>query len=101
MLSTGFSLRNPGNDTFVTVVLEQALGLTVQDRKVTRILEAGKRMYDGKRTKLFGVQGRSQSDVIRIVLQRPEFSRHVLDRHHRRLFELPLAKDHPADQAPA
>src|SRR5262249_32629215 len=40
LLSTGFSLRNPGNDTFVTVVLEQCLGLTVQDQKSKPTLEA-------------------------------------------------------------
>ena len=52
LLSTGFSLRNPGNDTFVTVVLEQCLGLAVQERRHKATLEAGKRMYDGEKARL-------------------------------------------------
>ena len=48
-----FGARNPGNDTFVTVVLEQCLGLVVQERKNLRVLETGKKMYDGYRMKLY------------------------------------------------
>ena len=99
VLSTGFGLRNPGNDTFVTVVLEQCLGLRVQDRAVKPVLEAGKRMYDGEKTKLLGAVGASQSDLVRIVLAQPEFTRHLLDRHHRRLLQEPLAGDGKRDHA--
>lgn len=90
MLTTSFSLRNPGNDTFVTVVLEQGLGLTVQKSRNRPILAAGKRMYDGERVRFLGAVGSSQADVIRIVLSQRRFSEHLLDRHHRRLFGEPL-----------
>src|SRR5262249_52761161 len=63
LLSTGFSLRNPGNDTFVTVVLEQCLGYRVQDPKIKPILEAGKKIYDGKKGRFLGQEGQSQSDL--------------------------------------
>jgi hypothetical protein len=86
LLSTGFSLRNPGNDTFVTVVLEQCLGLAVQDRRHRASLEAGKRLYDGQPARFLGEDGRSQADVVRIVVGHRDFARHLLDRHHRRLF---------------
>ncbi|MGE0142066.1 MAG: hypothetical protein AB7I19_02530 [Planctomycetota bacterium] len=86
LLSTGFALRNPGNDTFATVVLEQCLGMTVQDRKSKAELGAAKAMYDGRKARLLGVEGDSQADIVRIVLDRPEFAQTLLDRHHRRLF---------------
>ena len=90
MLSTGFSLRNPGNDTFVTVVLEQCLGLQVQNRRVRPILEAGKKMYDGHRVRFLGSYGNSQADIIKIVLAHEDCTRFLLDRHHRRLLGIPL-----------
>jgi hypothetical protein len=90
LLSPAFSLRNPGNDTFVTVVLEQCLGMTVQDRRNAAVLEAGKQCYDGKRTTFLGEIGGSQADVVRIVLRQRGFTKHLLDRHHRRLFLAPL-----------
>lgn len=90
LVSTGFTLRNPGNDTFVTVVLEQCLGLEVQDRKNAHILEAGKRVYDGRSTRFLGGTGKSQVDVIRLTLADPRCTRHLLDRHHRRLFAATL-----------
>lgn len=83
--STGFSLRNPGNDTFVSVVLEQCLGYRVQDKKTAPILEAGKKAYDGKRSKFLGNAAQSQSDVVRIALQHEDFVRCLLDRHSQRL----------------
>ena len=67
LLSTAFSLRNPGNDTFVTVVLEQCLGLEVQDRRNAAVLEAGKRAYDGYATRFLGGVGRSQADVVKLA----------------------------------
>ncbi|MEC7582957.1 MAG: hypothetical protein VYE77_01455 [Planctomycetota bacterium] len=93
LLSTGFSLRNPGNDTFVTVVLEQCLGLVVQDRAGKKTLEAGKKMYDGKKARFLGKEGRNQSDLIQAVLHDEQFTRHLLDRYHRHLLNTPLPKD--------
>jgi len=75
-----FNARNPGNDTFVTVVLEQCLGMTVQEREAKRVLDAGKKMYDGYRTKLFKEEGDSQADFVRIVFAQPGFYRHFLAR---------------------
>jgi hypothetical protein len=95
LLSTGFSQRNPGNDTFVTVVLEQCLGMTVQDRKGKKVLEAGKKIYDGKKGKFLSQQGSTQSDLIQIVLHDEQFTRHLLDRHHQKLMGSPLDKDAP------
>jgi hypothetical protein len=93
LLSTGFTQRNPGNDTFVTVVLEQCLGYQVQDSKVKPVLAAGKQIYDGKKGRFLGVDGQNQADLIRIVLSHVDFARHLLDRHHQRLFGAPLQKD--------
>ena len=97
LLSTGFSLRNPGNDTFVTVVIEQCLGLQVQDRRVAPILEAGKKMYDGRRTRFLGEYGESQADIIKIVLGHEDCTRFLLDRHHHRLLGEPLPRGSTAD----
>jgi hypothetical protein len=90
LLSTGFSLRNPGNDTFVTVLLEQCLGYRVQDKAVKPILEAGKKAYDGKKTKFLDAAAGSQSDLVQIALAHREFARTLLDRQHRRLLGTPL-----------
>jgi hypothetical protein len=90
LLSTSFSLRNPGNDTFVTVLFEQCLGWTVQDPKIKPLLEAGKQMYDGRKVRFGSATGGSQSDLVRLVLAEPGATRHLLDRHHRRLFGAPL-----------
>lgn len=96
LLSTGFSLRNPGNDTFVTVLLEQCLGYRVQDKQQKPVLEAGKKAFDGKKTKFLGAEAASQSDVVQCVLRHPDFARTLLDRHHRRLLGTPLPKDSDA-----
>jgi hypothetical protein len=95
LLSTGFTQRNPGNDTFVTVVLEQCLGYTVQDKKVKPVLEAGKKLYDGKKGLFLGSEGQNQADVIKIVLAHPDCARHLLRRHYRRLLDAELPKDAP------
>ncbi len=73
-----FNARNPGNDTFVTVVLEQLLGLTVQ--KETATLEAGKKMYDGYSSLFIGKQGSSQSDLVRIAVESDGFEPCFLER---------------------
>ena len=75
-----FNARNPGNDTFVTVVLEQCLGMTVQERRNIPTLEAGKKMYDGYKAKVFKEQGDSQADFVRIVFDQRDFYRHLLRR---------------------
>lgn len=93
MMSTGFSLRNPGNDTFVTVVLEQGLGMRVQDKRNRRTLEAGKKIYDGYPTRFLKTKGKSQADIVKIVTRHEDFARHLLDRFHRRLLRAPLPQD--------
>lgn len=90
VISQAFNARNPGNDTFVSVVLEQLLGLVVQDD--VRTLEAGKKMYDGHEVALFGVKGKSQSDLVGIVLAHEEFTKLVLSRHYARVFPAPPPK---------
>ncbi len=95
LLSSGFSLRNPGNDTFVTVVLEQCLGYRVQDKQTAPILEAGKKAYDGKKAKFLGVDCASQSDVVQAVLKHPDFARTLLSLHRERLLGEPLDNKAP------
>jgi hypothetical protein len=91
-LSPEFNARNPGNDTFVTVVLEQFLGVEVQ--KQPKALEAGKKMYDGVLGRLFNEKGDSQSDVVRIVLAQPACADVFLRRMEQRYLgeELPKAE---------
>ena len=81
--SQAFNRANPGNDTFVSVVLEQLLGMKVQRNKA--ILEAGKKMYDGQRASLFGEKGDSQSDVVRIVTQQDDFFLRMVERQYQRI----------------
>src|SRR5262249_47481331 len=85
--SSFFNARNPGPDTFVTVVLEQLLGMNVQENP--RVLEAGKRLYDGKPGELLGTKGQSQSDVVRIVVRHPNAAKHFVAREHERIFPRP------------
>ena len=70
-LSAEFNARNPGNDTYVTVVLEQFLGIEVQSEP--RLLKEAKRMYDGEKTRIFKELGSNQSDVVRISLEQPGY----------------------------
>ncbi len=94
VISQYFSARNPGNDTFVTVVLEQGLGLKVQEKANVATLEAGKKMYDGYETAFLGEKGASQSDVVRIVFGKRAFAERYVERLHRRICgaELPEAE---------
>ncbi len=85
-----FNARNPGNDTFVTVVLEQCLGLVVQQRENKLLLEAGKKMYDGYKTALFRDKGDSQADFVRIVFAQREFHRHFLGRMWKEFHGTPM-----------
>ncbi|MGQ0553090.1 MAG: hypothetical protein ACT4PU_07705 [Planctomycetota bacterium] len=90
--SSAFHRANPGNDTFVSVVLEQLLGLNVQ--RSNAILEAAKRMYDGQPSAIFGEKGQSQADVVRIVSRQPEFPRLLVQRQYERLLgSAPAAAD--------
>lgn len=81
-LSPTFDLRNPGADTYVTVVLEQFCGIRVQRSK--RELESGKRAYDGQGATFLGRPAASQSDVLRIVVESREFARALAEREYRR-----------------
>jgi hypothetical protein len=87
-----FNARNPGNDTFVTVVLEQCLGMVVQERRNKHILETGKKMYDGYRVRLFRETGDSQADLVRIVFRQRAFYDHLVARTWRALHGTELAK---------
>lgn len=82
-LSASFDRRNPGPDTFVTVVMEQLLGTSVQKR--ARELEIGKAIYDGSEGTFFGQRGRSQADVVRIVIEDRQALQHYLRREYQRL----------------
>ena len=84
-LSSSFELRNPGADTFVTVVLEQLCGIEVQSGEGRRILEIGKKIYDGGEGVFLGVKGVSQSDVVNTAIQSKDFSRRFVDREYRRI----------------
>jgi hypothetical protein len=82
-LSSSFDRRNPGPDTFVSVVMEQILGLTVQ--RATRELEIGKKVYDGSRGTFLGRQGSSQADIVDIALSDNRALSHLLEREHLRI----------------
>ncbi len=93
-----FNSRNPGNDTFVTVVLEQLLGVTVQKEAAT--LEAGKKMYDGYATTFLGKRGSSQADLVRIAVEHEDFESFFLERRFAAIFgDVPPKKRLAADAA--
>ncbi|HET6201806.1 MAG TPA: hypothetical protein VFI25_03260 [Planctomycetota bacterium] len=94
VISQNFNARNPGPDTFVTVVLEQLLGMKVQEKK--EALEAGKRMYDGHPARLFGKEGRSQADFVEIAMGHEDFAPVYLGRFHRAIFGEGLPSEDPA-----
>lgn len=87
-LCTSFDLRNPGADTFVTVVMEQFCGIEVQ--RAARELEIGKGAYDGGSGVFLGEPVASQSDVVRVAVRHREAARHLLEREHQRLCRAPL-----------
>jgi len=82
-LSPSFDQRNPGADTFVTVVMEQLNGLRVQ--KNVRELEVGKGIYDGKPGTFLGKSGSTQADLLRIAIEDRSFVQQLLAREYRRL----------------
>lgn len=87
-LSTSFDLRNPGADTFVTVVMEQFCGIEVQESK--RELEHGKLAYDGERARFLGEEANTQSDVVRIAARHADAAEHFVAREHERLTGRPV-----------
>lgn len=94
---SAFNRANPGNDTFVSVILEQLLGLDVQRNKA--LLEAGKKMYDGSSSKLFGDRGRGQSAVVRIVTLQDEFAALIARRQFQRVVGLQPNREQVQDWA--
>jgi hypothetical protein len=82
-LSSSFDQRNPGADTFVTVVLEQLAGLDITRNQ--RELEIGKRVYEGAPGTFLGASAQSQADVVRNAIQSRSGAQHFLRREHERL----------------
>jgi hypothetical protein len=81
-LSTSFDRRNPGPDTFVSVVMEQLLGMTVQ--RAPRELEIGKRVYEGHSGTFLGRPGNTQSDIVHIAISDRRCIENFLEREHSR-----------------
>ena len=89
-LSTSFDMRNPGADTFVTVVMEQLCGLEVQ--RAERELEIGKSAYDGGSGVFLGSRATSQSDVVKIAVEHDKAAAHFVRREFERLCRAQLAR---------
>ena len=89
-LSTSFELRNPGADTFVTVVMEQFCGIEVQ--RSTQELKLGKAAYEGSSATFLGTKAASQSDVIQIAVTHRSAARHLVAREFERLCQAPAPK---------
>lgn len=85
-LSPSFESRNPGADTFVTVVLEQLDGIKVQAQP--RVLEIGKVLYDGGQGVFLGQTGSSQADVVRIAMEDRRFAVTFVARERQRLLRI-------------
>lgn len=96
-LTASFDRRNPGPDTFVTVVMEQILGLTVQ--RATRELEIGKKIYDGARGAFLGRPGNSQTDIVHIAVSDPRALGYFLERECLRILRAPLPTEEAKDCA--
>lgn len=82
-LSPSFDRRNPGPDTFVSVVMEQLCGLTVQQR--ANELEIGKRVYDGGTGLFLGQRVDTQAGLVDAAVRHELFPRHLLAREHERI----------------
>jgi hypothetical protein len=97
-LSSEFNARNPGNDTFCTVVLEQFLGVEVQ--RNVKLLETAKLAYDGKPQRIFDLQVRNQSDIVQAALAQKAYADLFVRRMERRFLgaDLPRA-EHDATAA--
>jgi hypothetical protein len=96
-LSSSFDLRNPGADTFVTVVLEQLTGMEVQAN--VRTLEIGKAIYDGEQGVLLGKTGHNQSDVVEIAIGHKMFAETFVEREYARLLRTEMERAELKDQA--
>ncbi|MFT5476626.1 MAG: hypothetical protein ACI8Y8_001965 [Planctomycetota bacterium] len=83
VLSSSFDLRNPGADTFVTVVMEQLVGRVVQSSKGE--LAGGKAAYDGREARFLGKPASNQADVIRIAIEDRAATAHLLEREYWRI----------------
>jgi hypothetical protein len=94
-LSSSFDQRNPGADTFVTVVMEQLLGMVVQ--KQTRELEIGKTAYDGSEGLFLGQRVNSQSDVVAAAMGDKRFAQRFIEREYERLLRVPIPKKEARD----
>lgn len=81
-LTSTFDARNPGADTFVTVVMEQICGMTVQ--KNGRELELGKAAYDGKPARFMGKGIENQADVVKICVEHKKAAAHLCEREFER-----------------
>jgi len=91
-LLASFDRRNPGPDTFVTVVMEQVVGDEVQRNQ--RELAIGKKVYDGAPGTFYGAKGSSQADVVQIAIGLDKSLRHYLARAYGSLLRAePSAKD--------
>ncbi|MCY2960803.1 MAG: hypothetical protein NTY35_11605 [Planctomycetota bacterium] len=86
-LSPNFEARNPGADTFVTVVMEQLAGLEVE--RNARELALGKKAYDGGAVTFLGAPARTQADVVTNAIQSEAFARHFLARQYARILRVP------------
>lgn len=96
-LSPSFEQRNPGADTFVTVVMEQFIGVTVQ--KNVRELEIGKAIYDGASGVFLGRTGKRQADIVDIAVRHKSFADTFIAREHQRLVGAPAPKKEHAEWA--
>lgn len=95
-LSPSFDQRNPGADTFVTVVMEQLNGIRVQ--KSVRELDVGKQIYDGRPGTFLGKSGATQSDLLRIAIEDRSFAQTFLAREYRRIVRAEPDKTRFADE---
>jgi len=84
-LTSSFDLRNPGADTFVTVVMEQMCGITVQEKR--RELELGKAAYDGRPARFLERAIDCQADVVKTCVEHKRASQHLVEREFERLIK--------------
>jgi len=98
-LLPSFDQRNPGADTFVTVVMEQLVGMTVQLSQ--RELEIGKGAYDGRSGVFLGAPAANQSDVVAVAANHKVAARHFLAREYERLIDAPIERRELAQAARA
>jgi len=82
-VSASFDLRNPGADTFVTVVMEQLVGRNVQNSRGE--LAGGKAAYDGREARFLGKPAKNQADVVRIAIEDRAGTAHLLQREYERI----------------